>query len=483
MALLAVTFAYAVPFAFAGPEDATAAEQWFLYDLNRARWNAAEYADYVKAEYGTNPSKGGYPMDYLDLLEPAPPLAPNPSLFAATGYKAHLTAGAGFYPGGAGSFQADWTSLYYHCSYLDGGRMWRCPNRLAKDFGYDLPSWFPLDPVSGLPGSANWIEVYWASSGSGDVPPAAVFLSWELHTQVLDNVDWRESGVGHSDQCPSGSSACRFLFVHTAYPASDSLFITGAVFHDWNKNGYMDLGEGISGASVTGAGKTVSTGIGGLYSIPVSHSGTYQVTVSGSGFPTTVATVPVHGFNSGADFWIQPGAGTTSVVHAYGLCHGLAPTLMGTEGDDALVGTSGNDVINGGGGNDIIYGGGGNDVICGGDGRDTIIGGTGNDTIYGGRARDTIKGGAGDDIISGNRGGDRIRGGDGNDVIDADKGADRVHAGDGWDLVQGNGGADTLMGDGGNDDLDGGGGTNTLDGGPGFDTCVSGSTVDCETVG
>src|SRR5947199_2790859 len=43
------------------------------------------------------------------------------------------------------------------------------------------------------------------------------------------------------------------------------------------------------------------------------------------------------------------------------------PTIVGTDGPDALVGTQGNDVINGMGGNDAIDGGGGNDIVCGGE--------------------------------------------------------------------------------------------------------------------
>src|SRR5690349_14260795 len=61
------------------------------------------------------------------------------------------------------------------------------------------------------------------------------------------------------------------------------------------------------------------------------------------------------------------------------LCGNLAPTIVGTPGDDTINGTPGQDVIDGLGGNDVINGGGGADVICGGEGNDIINGGDGSD--------------------------------------------------------------------------------------------------------
>ena len=77
-------------------------------------------------------------------------------------------------------------------------------------------------------------------------------------------------------------------------------------------------------------------------------------------------------------------------------CILLEPTILGTDGDDALVGTQEDDVIHGLGGKDNIIGLGGNDVICGGDGDDTIFGGDGNDTAIGGKGNDFISLGNGE---------------------------------------------------------------------------------------
>jgi hypothetical protein len=56
------------------------------------------------------------------------------------------------------------------------------------------------------------------------------------------------------------------------------------------------------------------------------------------------------------------------------LCFGLAPTIVGTEGDDTINGTSGVDVIVGLGGADVIQGLAGSDTICAGPGADTVYG-------------------------------------------------------------------------------------------------------------
>ncbi|WP_210505722.1 ExeM/NucH family extracellular endonuclease [Naasia sp. SYSU D00057] len=94
-------------------------------------------------------------------------------------------------------------------------------------------------------------------------------------------------------------------------------------------------------------------------------------------------------------------------------CDGLAPTIVGTAGDDVLRGTNGRDVIVGLGGDDVITGGNGDDVICG---------GAGNDRLDGANGVDALLGGSGDDVLSGGNGADRLVGGAGTDVLDQGSG-------------------------------------------------------------
>jgi Ca2+-binding RTX toxin-like protein len=120
------------------------------------------------------------------------------------------------------------------------------------------------------------------------------------------------------------------------------------------------------------------------------------------------------------------------------LCHGLAATIVGTDGPDHLIGTGGRDVIVGLDGDDVIEGRGGDDVICGGKGDDDISGGGGNDLVFGENGADVLRGGAGndslvggngDDTLLGNRGVDSLYGGPGIDCWDPGPGDDPREAG------------------------------------------------------
>ena len=70
---------------------------------------------------------------------------------------------------------------------------------------------------------------------------------------------------------------------------------------------------------------------------------------------------------------------------------GIAVTLNGGDGADALTGTDGNDTLNGGTGDDTIVGFKGNDAMNGEDGNDTLVwnNGDGSDKFEGGAGTDT----------------------------------------------------------------------------------------------
>lgn len=172
-------------------------------------------------------------------------------------------------------------------------------------------------------------------------------------------------------------------------------------------------------------------------------------------------------------------------------CAGLAPTIVGTSGDDTITGTPNNDVIVGMNGRDTILGGGGNDYICGGNDEDDLVGQDGDDQVRGGQGGDRIGYNftigdfgavdeAGNDILLGGRAFDAIHGGGGNDYIHvgmSQVGGENVFAGEGDDYITGRtsfyaeaqGGNDTLQGTDGNDDLVGGPGADAISGGAGED--------------
>jgi Ca2+-binding RTX toxin-like protein len=181
------------------------------------------------------------------------------------------------------------------------------------------------------------------------------------------------------------------------------------------------------------------------------------VTVLASGF----VTPPANGKN---DFQLLAAFadGKTALLPV------LAPTVSGTNGQDAitvseskgvvsvsvngvaqkfLAATNQDITINALGGNDFINafgvtiasltvnGGAGDDTILGSERADRLNGGDGNDLILGFGGNDRIEGGNGDDILLGGQGDDFIRGGAGDDIIFDLFGKNDVNGGPGRDLV------------------------------------------------
>ena len=130
----------------------------------------------------------------------------------------------------------------------------------------------------------------------------------------------------------------------------------------------------------------------------------------------------------------QVESANAGAVVTTGLCAGLVPTIVGTDGPDRLVGTNKADVILAGAGNDVIIGKNGKDIICA---------GTGDDTVHGGNGIDLIRGGPGNDTLNGDNGDDEILGDTGSDTINGDRGDDVLAGGPGNDVVVGGRGTDT----------------------------------------
>jgi len=258
----------------AGTPNVTPEEQWFAYEVNRARSDPAGYA----AAHGV----------YLsDPPSPKPPLAVNDDLFESSEVKSDAMAALG-------------TAENHLCPYPGYGTT-LCPNRLALDAGYPLVSWWDPD--------ANQIEIFWGG-GPGSLPQVMTFMQSPQHRGVLFEWDRVEIGVG-VEQGQAGS----WFAAHIARrDESDprQTFITGVVFADANGDCVMDLyspspgqftSEGMSGVTVSIPGTSVTTNAGGGYSIPVAPNATYQVTVSGAGFnPTATASAAVGTDNIGLDF-------------------------------------------------------------------------------------------------------------------------------------------------------------------------------------
>lgn len=84
-------------------------------------------------------------------------------------------------------------------------------------------------------------------------------------------------------------------------------FLVGVVYNDMNGNNFYDIGEGISGVTITpdtGTYYAISSTSGG-YAFPIPTEGTITVTASGSGLGSISKTVTLTGANIKLDFTPQ----------------------------------------------------------------------------------------------------------------------------------------------------------------------------------
>jgi uncharacterized protein YkwD len=338
---LLIAFATAGAAGAAGPDQWTAEETQFVYELNRARWSPAA----VEARAGLT---GG-------AITPAPPLAINHNLAAAAGFRTNEMVQLGYFG---------------HQSPATG----RWPNRIARDFGYQLPFYWP--------DAANNIESI--HRGNPDLLGVLQsFINSTVHRTHLMGQGWF---AGHEEIGVGAHLGQRTWTILTATQGTDTLFITGVVYTDRNGNQRMDLGEGLAGVTVATNGRSTLTSAGGGWSLPVAP-GQYRVTAVGGPVGSELTAIARVGqFNVEIDFIYSPGRSIQprAQVFEYQLCNGLKPTILGTNGPDVIQGTPGDDVILAGAGRDRVDGAGGNDTICGGRGNDLLIGGAGRDLLIGG---------------------------------------------------------------------------------------------------
>ena len=272
-----------------GSEAARAAEptdqeQFFIYELNRARHDPPAWA----AEFGLGPVIGGdgLPVDLVGV-EARPPLAVNEDLVTSARFHSDEMA-ANRYFGHQSDVTGDW------------------PNEMARDAGYMLPGFFP--------DTANYIESIACGFGPGSsdltqpinalilliVDENVPSLGHRVHLLAMNgfNADFREIGVGYG----SDPSFCtNYWSIHTGREDTIFTFLTGVVFDDLNQNALYDAGEGLGGVTVSADGLMTLTNAAGGWSIQAGD-GPYDVSCSGSGFVgTATASVSVAGSNREVD--------------------------------------------------------------------------------------------------------------------------------------------------------------------------------------
>ncbi len=253
----------------------TPEEQLFVYLLNQIRHDPQAYDQAA--------GLGGI----LNDVEARQPLAVNDDLFASAAF--HATE------------MAD-NDYFAHQSAVTGD--W--PNLMARDQGYDLPSYFP--------DSNNYIESLAAGNLYGD--PADVIellivdagvpsLGHRNHLLGIDsfNAQANEIGIGHAFNLLSTYD--HYWAAHITFSDPDNTFLTGVVYEDINSDTAFSLNEGLAGitVSINGTILQTQTNAAGGWSIQVPGPGTYTVTVSGGDFfGTATSTVDVGSLNREIDF-------------------------------------------------------------------------------------------------------------------------------------------------------------------------------------
>ena len=254
-------------------------EQYFIYELNRARHDPAAYQAASGAEAP------------LGSVIPRPPLAINPDLVAAAGYKSNDMASRNYF------------------NHTAPGDPPETPNELVRRFGYDL-----LDVVQigtntyVLHEIGNQVESLSGGTTTADAALKGLIESPEHRNHLLGitahNQIAREVGLGYAyDE----SSYYKHYWTVLAAPSKEPLsFLTGVVFADGDSDERFDVSEGIGGVTITATGPngnfTTSSMAAGGWTLKVPE-GEYVVSASGGGFSgTSSVALTVAAENVAVDF-------------------------------------------------------------------------------------------------------------------------------------------------------------------------------------
>jgi hypothetical protein len=243
-------------------------EQFFIYRLNRARFDPAAYQQ-----------EAGLPIS-LDTVAARPPLAVNTSLDSSAEFKAEELAQYGYFA---------------HQSAVTG--VW--PNKLVRDNGYPLPATLQVGGSNYLlPDNGNSVESLAAGYGSAVSAMDGLIVDQGInppgHRQHLLGMtplyaEYREIGIGHAYN--SSSPYGNYWAIHLTASNTQQSFLTGVVHADANGNQRYDAGEGLGGVTITVGDQQAITNPAGGWSLPVA-AGQYVVTAAGGGFAGQ-SSVPV----------------------------------------------------------------------------------------------------------------------------------------------------------------------------------------------
>lgn len=396
----------------------TAAEQYFLELLNRARMDPG--AEATRQRVALNQGLPDGPFGPIANL-PQEILAPQAQLDrAAESHSSWMARTATFsHEGAEGS--TDITRVQAAGYVLDHSGGWRVGENLAWSSG-------------GTPGTESMMSRHFNTLWNSPQHRSNMMGGQDLSGGAFPTFNYREIGVAEV-----ASANGDYLTLDFAYAGSRH-YITGVAYRDIDRDNFYSVGEAISNVvfNVVGTGHDVSEAAGG-YAVATRQTGEVTVRVTHNNAMTEVKVNTGGGRNVKLDLEVDPVTGATLLSNAHlTLLRGpiADARLLGVE-DRQLIGSGISNDLTGNAGRNTIKGFGGNDRLVTGAGNDTGFGGVGNDTITGQGGNDLLFGEAGRDVLSGGLGTDRLVGGTGNDVLSGGAGADRFvfNAGNGFDRV------------------------------------------------
>jgi hypothetical protein len=159
------------------------------------------------------------------------------------------------------------------------------PHERMVAAGYQFTgSWMSGENIawSGTTASSINLTTYAASQHDG------LFKSPGHRVNIL-NDNFRELGVGQQQGyfMQDGRNYLSSMLTENFARSGTNYFLTGVVYEDKNSNNFYDVGEGLSGVSITISGKSHPVFATGAYAIPLSN-GSYNVTVTGDVLGTAV---------------------------------------------------------------------------------------------------------------------------------------------------------------------------------------------------
>ena len=226
-----------------------------------------------------------------ELVDPRPPLAMNPALLAiANGHSEDMYTNNYFShtdPNGTTAFQRMTNAGY---NYVSAGENMAAGTDMTAT---QLEDFMMVDSgTPGRPHRVNLLDIF-------PFPPPA----------------YEEVGVGYYSGSASNSYGNAFITEDFGTAANAGPFLLGVVYDDANGNNFYDIGEGVSGVTITpssGNYYAISSSSGG-YAFPIGTSGTITVTASGNGFGPITKTITLTGFNIELDFTSQGSTLVTTV--------------------------------------------------------------------------------------------------------------------------------------------------------------------------